>query len=92
MMYMYTNTIGVDLRRDKNAWIYIARGCRHNCVYCDAARKNMKTLWGRDNVTYRSPKRVAQDIIEFSNMGVDVVRFSHDLEMFGKEDEVNILT
>lgn len=85
MMYMYTNTIGVDLRRDKNAWIYIARGCRHNCVYCDAARKNMKTLWGRDNVTYRSPKRVAQDIIEFSNMGVDVVRFSHDLEMFGKE-------
>ena len=84
-MYMYTNTIGIDLKRNKNAWIYIGRGCKHNCLYCDSARENMVTLWGRSKMTYRSPERVAEDIIEFANNGVEVVRFSHDLEMFGKE-------
>lgn len=84
-MYMYTNTIGVNLKRDKNAWVYIGRGCKHNCLYCDSARENMVTLWGRNKMIYRSPERVAKDIIEFANNGVEVVRFSHDLEMFGKE-------
>ena len=35
-------------------------------------------------MTYRSPEKVASDIIAFYNSGVEVVRVSHDLEMFGK--------
>jgi radical SAM superfamily enzyme YgiQ (UPF0313 family) len=83
-LYEYTNTVGVNRKRDKCAWVYIGRGCKHNCVYCDSARNNMITLWGRDKMTYRSPEKVASDIIEFYNSGVEVVRVSHDLEMFGK--------
>lgn len=83
--YLLTNTIGVDLTRDKSAWVYVGRGCKYNCVYCDCAKKNMVRLWGRSKMNCRSAKKVAQDIIDLAKNKVEVVRLTHDLEMLGKE-------
>ena len=83
--YYITNTIGVDENRDKCGWVSIGRGCKHNCIYCDAAKDNMITLWGKEKMTYKSAKKVASDIIEYYKKGIEVVRISHDLEMFGRE-------
>ena len=82
--YLYTNTVGVDEKRNSSAWVYIGRGCKHNCVYCDSSKKNMVTLWGKNKMTYRSAEKVAEDIIACAKKGVKVVRVTHDLEMFGK--------
>lgn len=83
--YLITNTIGVDETRDTNAWLYIGRGCKYNCVYCDCAKDNMVQLFGRSKMNYRSPEKVAQDIIDYASKGIEVVRATHDLEMMGKD-------
>ena len=88
--YYVTNTMGVDENRDKCGWVCIGRGCKHNCIYCDSARDNMITLWGKEKMSYRSSAKVASDIIEYYNKGSEVVRISHDLEMFGSEYYKNI--
>ena len=83
-LYMYANTGGIDLKRKKSVWITVGRGCLYNCSYCDCASRNTSFLWGRDKMFVRSAESVAKDIIRAHEKGADVVRLTHDLEMFGK--------
>jgi len=62
-------------------WLGLARGCPYGCVHCGAGRSAYRSLTGRENVAFRSPQRVAEDIEKLSQLGVRQISLSHDPEI-----------
>lgn len=66
-------------------WLCIARGCIYDCSYCCGGHHNMERLFHRKTMLTRSPKKVCEDILSLTKMGIQYVCFSHDLMMLGEE-------
>ena len=47
--------------------VMTCRGCTHNCVICGGSRKALTHYCSREACAYRSPEKVAQDILSLSN-------------------------
>jgi len=62
-------------------WLSIARGCPYDCVHCGGGRNAYRLLTGRENIAFRSPERVAEDIEKLSHLGVQQISLSHDPEI-----------
>src|SRR5271157_3766788 len=48
--------------------IEVARGCPFNCIFCGGAKYSERRISRRDNVIFRSPRRVVDDIKEFMDL------------------------
>jgi len=59
-------------------WLSIARGCVYDCVHCGGGRNAYRLLTGRDNIAFRSPEKVAEDIEKLCHLGVREISLSHD--------------
>ena len=46
--------------------VMTCRGCTHNCVICGGSRKALTHYCSREACVYRSPEKVAQDILALS--------------------------
>ena len=46
--------------------VMTCRGCTHNCVFCGGSQFGLKRFYSRDSCAYRSPAKVADDIISIS--------------------------
>ncbi len=46
----------------------VTRGCPFNCIFCGGGRYSERCIFKRNNVIFRSPKRVVDDIKEFVNL------------------------
>jgi B12-binding domain/radical SAM domain protein len=47
--------------------VMTCRGCTHNCVICGGSRKALAHFCSREACAYRSPEKVAQDILALSH-------------------------
>jgi len=72
-------------------WLSLARGCPYDCVHCGGGRNAYRSLTGRENVAFRSPERVAEDIQNLSQLGVRQISFSHDPEIGTESYQARIL-
>ena len=66
-------------------WLNLARGCLYDCVHCGGGRNAYRMLTGREDIAFRSPAKVAEDIEKLSNLGVQQISFSHDPEIAGEK-------
>ncbi|MBN2150095.1 MAG: cobalamin-dependent protein [Candidatus Lokiarchaeota archaeon] len=58
--------------------IEMARGCPFNCIFCGGAEYCMRRIVKRDEVIFRSPARVVDDIKEFIAAGTSkAIFFGH---------------
>ena len=55
----------------RRGYVYSARGCPYNCVFCSCTR-----FWGK--VRYASPEYILEEIDELAEHGVKVIRFSDE--------------
>jgi radical SAM superfamily enzyme YgiQ (UPF0313 family) len=62
-------------------WLNIARGCPYNCVHCGGGRNAYRLLTDRENIAFRSPDKVAEDMEKLSHLGVQQISLSHDPEI-----------
>jgi B12-binding domain/radical SAM domain protein len=46
--------------------VMTCRGCTHNCVFCGGSRFGLEYFSSRETCAYRSPEKVAEDIISIS--------------------------
>ena len=46
--------------------IMTCRGCTHNCVFCGGSNFGLKRFYSREACAYRSPEKVADDILSVS--------------------------
>ena len=52
-------------------YVYTARGCAYNCVFCICSR-----YWGK--IRYVKPERVIEELKEYADNGTRVVRFADE--------------
>lgn len=58
--------------------IEMARGCPYNCIFCAGSRASLKHICKRDDVLFRSPRRVVDDIKELvDTTGTNGVFYGH---------------
>nr|MDO8087227.1 cobalamin-dependent protein [Candidatus Sigynarchaeum springense] len=58
--------------------IEVARGCSFNCIFCGGSRYCMRRMSKRDEVVFRSPARVVDDIKEFLDVSpVKTIFYGH---------------
>ena len=58
----------------------IARGCPFNCIFCGGSRYSMHRMKMRDNVIFRSPRRVVDDIEELLSVSpIKTIFYGHGL-------------
>lgn len=86
--FFYLNTIFGPAGVLKNFFLSVARGCHYQCLHCGGAGANSKKLFGRsqkEGCLLRTPKKLVSDIKRFQEKGVQILRTTHDLDMFGTE-------
>jgi hypothetical protein len=58
--------------------VEMARGCPYNCLFCAGSRTSLKHICKRDDVLFRSPRRVVDDIKELlETTGTNGVFYGH---------------
>ena len=83
--YFRTDIAGFDQQKPPSAWLPIARGCLYNCIFCGGGKEAYKMLTKREEMIFRSPDRVYEDIQCLVNQGVQRICFSHDPQLGGEK-------
>ena len=65
--------------------IPVCRGCMHNCITCGGSAYSYKKYFGRKRPAFRSPGKIAEDMLKLSRQGVQFVFLFQDPLMGGKE-------
>ncbi|MBS7609914.1 hypothetical protein KEJ19_05025, partial [Candidatus Bathyarchaeota archaeon] len=60
--YLKSGATGFRKENPPTFWLPIARGCTYNCIHCGGGREAYKMWSGRDEITFRSPSRIIEDI------------------------------
>jgi len=68
-----------------NWTIPVSRGCLHNCSACGGSAYSYKTYLGRQRPAFRSPEKIAQDLRNLSDQGIELVFLAQDPRMGGKK-------
>ncbi|MFW6385213.1 MAG: B12-binding domain-containing radical SAM protein, partial [Halodesulfurarchaeum sp.] len=61
-----------------------ARGCRHSCAFCGGAN-SYEAVCPRDGPSFRSPKKLIEDIRTITSFSSGPIFVVHDLRMGGRE-------
>jgi len=83
--YFKTDIAGFDEQKPPSAWLPIARGCIYNCIFCGGGREAYHTLTKREEMIFRSPDRICEDIRHLASQGVQRICFSHDPQLGGEK-------
>jgi radical SAM superfamily enzyme YgiQ (UPF0313 family) len=84
--YYKTTMTGYDYTDFLNRfWLCVGRGCPYNCSYCGGSRISHKMLCNRSIPGFRSPRKVADDVLSLADQGVHQIMVSHDLSITGKK-------
>jgi radical SAM superfamily enzyme YgiQ (UPF0313 family) len=73
-------------------WLTIARGCLFDCIHCGGSRSSYGSLTGRYLPTFRSPKKIADDLRNLYDQGIFTVNFNSDPEMGGRKYCLELLS
>ncbi len=65
--------------------IMTVRGCTHNCVFCGGSNFGLSHFYCRDKCAYRSPEKVADDILAISRYTNAPIFVVGDLRQGGEE-------
>lgn len=66
-------------------WLCTGRGCIYNCSYCGGAKSAQKSILNRNTLTFRSVDNIIQELLYLQNLGVHVVKFTHDIALAGEK-------
>ncbi len=65
--------------------VMTVRGCTHNCVFCGGSNFGLSHFYCRDKCAYRSPEKVADDILAISRYTNAPIFVVGDLRQAGEE-------
>jgi B12-binding domain/radical SAM domain protein len=65
--------------------VMTVRGCSHNCVFCGGSNFGLSRFYCRDACAYRSPEKVADDILAISRYTNAPIFVVGDLRQGGEE-------
>ncbi len=65
--------------------VMTVRGCTHNCVFCGGSNFGLSHFYGRGQCAYRSPEKVAADILAISRYTNAPIFVVGDLRQGGEE-------
>jgi len=65
--------------------VMTVRGCTHNCVFCGGSNFGLSHFYCRDKCAYRSPEKVADDILAISSYTNAPIFVVGDLRQGGEE-------
>jgi len=65
--------------------VMTVRGCTHNCVFCGGSNFGLSHFYCRDTCAYRSPEKVADDILAISRYTNAPIFVVGDLRQGGEE-------
>jgi B12-binding domain/radical SAM domain protein len=65
--------------------VMTVRGCTHNCVFCGGSNFGLSHFYCRDKCAYRSPEKVADDILAISRYTNAPIFVVGDLRQGGEE-------
>ena len=63
----------------------VARGCTHACTICNNSAYAGQRLWGRGAPTFRSPERLADDLLVLRRRRSGAIQVVGDLRQMGME-------
>jgi B12-binding domain/radical SAM domain protein len=63
----------------------VCRGCVYNCATCGGSAYSYRTYLGREAPSFRSPKKIVEDIQRLCDQGVRVLFLFQDPRMGGKK-------
>ena len=89
--YLKMDSSGYAHNRRPYFWLNLARGCCYNCVHCGGGMDAYRLLTARQNMAFRSPTKVAEDIESLCQLGVKQISFSHDPEIAGERYQTQLL-
>jgi B12-binding domain/radical SAM domain protein len=72
--------------------VMTCRGCTHNCVFCGGSRYSLGQYCSREACAYRSPEKVADDIISISRYTQAPIFVVGDLRQAGDDYAQTILS
>jgi B12-binding domain/radical SAM domain protein len=72
--------------------VMTVRGCTHNCVFCGGSNFGLSHFYCRDRCAYRSPEKVADDILAISRYTNAPIFVVGDLRQGGEEYARRLLT
>ena len=72
--------------------VMTCRGCTHNCVFCGGSRHALGQYCSREVCAYRSPEKVAEDIISISNYTHAPIFVVGDLRQAGDDYARTVLS
>jgi radical SAM superfamily enzyme YgiQ (UPF0313 family) len=89
--YLKSTTSGYVPAQRAGFWLNIARGCPFECIYCGGGLRSYKLLTGRNKPINKNAEKVAEEISQLADLGVRIIRFSHDPELFGEKFAISVL-
>jgi B12-binding domain/radical SAM domain protein len=72
--------------------VMTCRGCTHNCVFCGGSQFGLKRFYSRDSCAYRSPEKVADDILSISRYTNAPIFVVGDLRQAGERYAETLLS
>ncbi len=65
--------------------VMTTRGCRHNCIFCGGSNYSLRNFYFRQECAFRSPEKVAQDILSVSRFSRAPIFVVGDLRQAGDD-------
>ena len=72
--------------------VMTCRGCTHNCVFCGGSHFGLESFYSREACAYRSPEKVADDILSISRYTNAPIFVVGDLRQAGEDYARTILS
>jgi B12-binding domain/radical SAM domain protein len=72
--------------------MFICRGCVYNCVSCGGSAYSYRTYFGMERPSFRSPKKLAEDVQKLVEQKVRLVGLLQDARMGGKKYWTELLS
>ena len=69
----------------KRSSVPICRGCVFNCATCGGSQYSYSKLFKREKPAFRSPEKIAEDLMRLKEQGVRVAFLFQDAQMAGKK-------
>jgi len=67
----------LDSEMPKSFDLCISRGCPYQCSYCGGGREAQRIISGRKNVSFKSPKRVLEEVMLLKEKGIEDIRMPY---------------
>jgi len=72
--------------------MFICRGCVYNCVTCGGSAYSYRTYFGMERPSFRSPKKIVEDVQRLIDQGVRCIGLLQDPRMGGRKYWTELLS